>query len=80
VAPAFLWGGEINQVPGPLARPASFVSIFGSARCDCSIFSGWRDQTQAWFGHEKSPSRLPHCSIDIHFMNSRKMQNVDWLE
>jgi hypothetical protein len=36
---------------------------------DCSIFSGWHDQAQAWFGHEKSPSRLPHCSIDKHFMN-----------
>jgi hypothetical protein len=38
--------------------------------CNCSIFSVWRDQAQAWFGHEKSPSRLPHCSIHKHFMNS----------
>jgi hypothetical protein len=36
---------------------------------NCSIFA-WRDQTQVWFGHEKSPSRLPHCSIHNHFMNS----------
>ena len=26
--------------------------------------------SQAWFGHGKSPCRLPHCSMQKHFMNS----------
>jgi hypothetical protein len=60
--PLDLINGEVLSGPnGP---------ILWSARRNCSIFSGWRDQTQAWFGHEKSPSRLPHCSIHKHFMNS----------
>jgi hypothetical protein len=50
--------------------PGAMLSIFAPTRGNCSIFSGWRDQTQVWFGHEKSPSRLPHCSIHNHFTNS----------
>jgi hypothetical protein len=41
-----------------LAHPK--LAIFGSA-ARLFDFSGWRDQAQAWFGHEKSPSSLPHC-------------------
>src|ERR1700751_2520182 len=55
--------------------PGAKFSIFGSSWRDCSIFSGWRDRTQAWFDHEKSPSRLPHCSIHSHFMNSCEPQS-----
>jgi hypothetical protein len=47
-------------------------AILCPTRRNYSIFSYWRDQTQAWFGHEKSPSRSPHCSIHKHFMNSCK--------
>jgi hypothetical protein len=56
-----------------LPRPKG--AIFWPARRYCSIFSDWRDQAQAWFGHEKSPSREPHCSIHSHFMNSCERQN-----
>ena len=50
--------------------PGAKLSNFASAPGNCSIFSGWRDQTPAWFAHEKSPFAHPHCSIHSHFMNS----------
>jgi hypothetical protein len=51
------------------------LAIFASAQRNCSIFSCWSDQSQAWFGHENPSSCMPHCSIHRHFMNSCERQN-----
>lgn len=37
-------------------------------RHDCSIFSGWRDQSQVRFCHDKGPHSLDDCAIR-HFLN-----------
>src|SRR5437763_10471817 len=35
--------------------PGPNFSIFGSAWLNCSIYSYWGDEPQAWFCHVKSP-------------------------
>jgi hypothetical protein len=36
-------------------------SLKGTVPPNWWLHASWRDQTQACFGHENSPSRLPHC-------------------
>jgi hypothetical protein len=63
-------GPDECDVPRPAPYKVRTSPFFGSAGCDCSIFSCWRDPTQAWFGRENSPSGLPYCSLHSPFMNS----------
>ena len=69
----------VAVLPGRLDQPLDLIGgevlagaqlyIWCAPRRDCSIFSGWRDQSQVRFCHDKSPRLLDHCSINRHFID-----------
>jgi hypothetical protein len=50
------------------------VSVFGSARRDCSILVAGATRRRRGLAMRNPPLRLPHCSIHRHYLNSREAQ------
>ena len=45
-------------------------------RHDCSIFSGWRDQSQVRIRHDLRAPRDSNCSNNRHFMNGHRTERA----